>query len=194
MPYSDFNAPNIPECEKDASAAAIACSALFELADYSENPYRTDAQFILQHLIQDFLAPAADYQSILHRASQKWGDAERGTIYADYYFLEALRRYEATTSGVAKTAALPMTFMLSQNYPNPFNAGTSIVFYLPRAEHLQADIFDAKGRHIAQPENAMFSAGPHRLVWHADSAPSGIYFLRLQAGHERQSIKMLIRR
>ena len=36
IPYWDFNAPGIPNEERDASAAAIAASALFELSQYSK--------------------------------------------------------------------------------------------------------------------------------------------------------------
>jgi uncharacterized protein YyaL (SSP411 family) len=37
VPYWDFNAPNIPNEPRDASAAAIAASALLELSGYSVN-------------------------------------------------------------------------------------------------------------------------------------------------------------
>lgn len=194
VPYSDFNAPNIPDCEKDASAAAIACSALFELAGFSEKPYRSSARFILQHLIEDYLAPEESYQSILFRASQKWGDAERGTIYADYYFLEALRRFEATTSNVVRKEAQPATFKLSQNYPNPFNSSTTIEFSLSHAGRLRADIYDVAGRHVAQLADAAFSKGAHRLKWQADNAAGGVYFVKVQDYHEKHIMKIVLQR
>src|SRR5690606_35203766 len=48
VPYWDFNAPGIPNAERDASAGAIAASALLELSTFVEsdlaNRYRRTAE------------------------------------------------------------------------------------------------------------------------------------------------------
>ncbi len=88
------------EKKKDTSAAAIVCSALFELAEYANNQsytesaikmlyslaspaYRaalgTNANFLLMHCVG----------SIPHKS-----EIDKPLVYADYYFLEALVRYK----------------------------------------------------------------------------------------------------
>ena len=193
VPYSDFDAPNIPDCEKDASAAAIACSALLELGQYSDNPvYLTTAENMLRSLIENYLAKGTDYSSILHRASQFWGDAERGTSYADYYFLEALSRYEKYESTVLAHNKKPLNFHLPPAFPNPFNACTTIEFECDHACLLKLEIFDATGRHVETLLDEHRTAGSHQIRWHANDYPSGVYLVRLSSGMEMLKQKILL--
>ncbi|WP_432711003.1 glycoside hydrolase family 88 protein [Pedobacter sp.] len=102
--YWDFNAPNIPNALRDVSAAAIMSSGLFELAKYADRktgqfyfsnaeqmlkslsgaPYQslpgTNAGFILQH-------------SVGHIPENT--EVDQPLTYADYYYVEAMKRYEA---------------------------------------------------------------------------------------------------
>jgi unsaturated chondroitin disaccharide hydrolase len=105
VPYWDFNAPKIPDEERDASAAAIAASGMLELSQYVSNgkkyfqaaekiltslgspAYRADvgtnANFILKH-------------SVGHKPAKSEIDVP--LIYADYYFIEGMMRYEKLAS------------------------------------------------------------------------------------------------
>lgn len=101
IPYWDFNAPNIPNEERDASAAAITASALFELSTFSnnkKNDYFSVAEQILVSLSsEDYLAKEGqnNYFILKHSVGHKPANSEVDTpiIYADYYYLEALIRY-----------------------------------------------------------------------------------------------------
>jgi unsaturated chondroitin disaccharide hydrolase len=100
IPYWDLNAPHIPKEERDASAAAILASALLELSKHVENGniYSSPARQILMTLAtSDYLAqPGTNNNFILkHSVGHKPGNSEIDVplIYADYYFIEALRRY-----------------------------------------------------------------------------------------------------
>lgn len=102
VPYWDFDAPNIPDEPKDASAAAIAASALIELSTLVENPdekakYRQTAQKMLHSLSANYLAQGTNNAILLHSVGNKPGDSEIDVpiIYADYYFVEALLREKA---------------------------------------------------------------------------------------------------
>lgn len=94
VPYSDFQAPNIPNCEKDASAAAIAASALLELNKYvPTKAYDMVAERILNALSgSKYSAKHTHYESVLRRASSWYSGREKGLIFADYYYIEALLR------------------------------------------------------------------------------------------------------
>jgi unsaturated chondroitin disaccharide hydrolase len=103
IPYWDFNSPNIPNALRDASAGAIMASALLELCRYADKkdadeyfktaegiintlssaPYiaaaGTNGGFILQHSVGHFPAKT---------------EVDQPLTYADYYFIEAMKRYK----------------------------------------------------------------------------------------------------
>lgn len=98
IPYWDYDVPEITKEPRDASAAAITASALYELEGYSlnEKQYKAFADKILTSLIKSYRAPTGTHHgfAILHCTGHKPANSEVDTsiIYADYYFLEALLR------------------------------------------------------------------------------------------------------
>ena len=98
VPYWDFDAPNIPNEPRDASAAAIIASALFELCTYSRNgsEYREKATQIIQNLTRHYRSAIGANSGflLLHSTGTKPTniDVDVPIIYADYYYLEALLR------------------------------------------------------------------------------------------------------
>jgi unsaturated chondroitin disaccharide hydrolase len=101
IPYWDFNAPNIPNEERDASAAAIAASGLLELSQYAKQgkTYFKAAEEILTSLSSPaYLAkPGTNSNFILmHSVGHKPSKSEIDVpiIYADYYYIEGLLRYD----------------------------------------------------------------------------------------------------
>ncbi|WP_029274682.1 glycoside hydrolase family 88 protein [Pedobacter borealis] len=98
IPYWDYNDPKIPEASRDASAASITASALYELAKYSTNgkKYKTAADKILNSLSTKYTSKiGANYGFILeHSTGHRPNNSEIDVPinYADYYYLEALLR------------------------------------------------------------------------------------------------------
>ena len=98
IPYWDFNAPNIPNEPRDASAAACMASGLYELSGYSKNGklYRTTADKILTNLTNEYRSPIGSNKGfiLLHSTGSKPYNSEVDVplCYADYYYLEALLR------------------------------------------------------------------------------------------------------
>lgn len=98
VPYWDYNAPDIPDAPRDASAAAITASALYELSGYTgNNDYIVKADYILKSLSN------ADYQAklgengnfiLMHSVGSlpHGNEIDVPLNYADYYYLEALLR------------------------------------------------------------------------------------------------------
>jgi len=99
VPYWDFNAANIPNELRDASAAAITASALYELSGYSD---QTDAYVLkANHIMESLASPqylAALGENNFFLLKHSVGSIPHGAEmdvplnYADYYFLEALKR------------------------------------------------------------------------------------------------------
>ena len=98
VPYWDYNAPAIPNEERDASAAAIMASGLYELSIYSKNAllYKASADKIIASLTTSYRSPVGDNKGflLLHSVGSKPGksDVDEPLDYADYYYLEALLR------------------------------------------------------------------------------------------------------
>jgi len=102
IPYWDFNAPDIPNALRDASAGAIMASALIELSGYVDKEtgakYLEVAEKQLRTLASpEYLAkPGENGNFILkHSVGSLPGKSEVDVplTYADYYFVEALLRY-----------------------------------------------------------------------------------------------------
>ncbi len=99
VPYWDFNAPDIPDAPRDASAAAIISAALYDLAPLQstsaqQQSYRKLADSILQNLYNHYRYNIGEGGGFL--LSQSVGHLSAGSeisvplTYADYYFLESL--------------------------------------------------------------------------------------------------------
>jgi rhamnogalacturonyl hydrolase YesR len=100
VPYWDFNAPNIPDEPRDASAAAILCSGLYELSSHlgeEGETYKQAADKILISLSSDkYRAGVGENNNFIlkHSVGSKPADSEVDVplIYADYYFIQACMR------------------------------------------------------------------------------------------------------
>lgn len=100
IPYWDFDSPKIPNDLKDASAAAVMASAFVELADYVEDgsAYLAMAERQIRTLASpEYLAEAGTNGHFLlkHCVGNLPSNTEIDVplSYADYYFLEALKKY-----------------------------------------------------------------------------------------------------
>jgi uncharacterized protein YyaL (SSP411 family) len=98
VPYWDFDAPKIPNEPRDASSAAILASALYELSTF-ENPkyYKGWADKIMQSLASPaFRAKLGENGNfiLMHSVGSipHGNEIDVPLNYADYYFLEALKR------------------------------------------------------------------------------------------------------
>jgi rhamnogalacturonyl hydrolase YesR len=103
IPYWDFNAPDIPNALRDASAGAIIASALIELSGYVDaalaKTYLDVAETQLRTLSSpEYLAEkGANGNFILkHGVGHLLGKSEVDVplTYADYYYIEALLRFQ----------------------------------------------------------------------------------------------------
>jgi len=104
IPYWDFDAPDIPNAPRDASAAAIIASALIELsgqvdAEFGKQCLNLARQQLLSLSSPAYLAKVGENGGFILKHSTghkpKNSEVDVPLNYADYYFLEALLRYRA---------------------------------------------------------------------------------------------------
>jgi len=116
VPHWDFDVPNKDEEPRDASAAAIICSALYELSMYGTEEekiyYQDQADKILTSLSSSAYR-AAPGQNNFFLLKHSTGDYPKDSeidvpiVYADYYFLEAnLRRLKISGNWQGEMAAV----------------------------------------------------------------------------------------
>ena len=104
IPYWDYDASNIPNEPRDASAASIMASAFIELSRYvdkeNSKEYMDVAETILRNLSSPKYKAAVGTNGgfiLKHSVGNMPQHSEVNVplTYADYYFLEAMKRYKA---------------------------------------------------------------------------------------------------
>ena len=108
IPFWDFDSPDIPNTNRDASAGAIMCSALVELSGYVDkeqsSKYLSIASQQLINLSSEFYRAALGTNGnfILKHAVGSLPanyEVDVPVSYADYYYIEALIRYRKLLNG-----------------------------------------------------------------------------------------------
>jgi len=103
IPYWDFNAPEIPDAKRDASAGAVMASALIELSGMVDSVkgqgYLKVAEKQIRTLSSDeYLANTGENGNFIlkHSVGSIPGKSEVDVplTYSDYYYIEALLRYK----------------------------------------------------------------------------------------------------
>ncbi len=96
---------------------------------------------------------------------------------------------------ILKTYVEPENFntsLLYPAYPNPFNPTTTIDFSLKGNGKLKLDIIDIRGRLVETLIDQKFVMGDHKIIWNAQSFPSGLYFVVLHFDHYIQTTKLVL--
>ncbi len=100
IPFWDYSKPGE---ERDASAGAIAASALFELSGYTKGNEKLNYIKQATTMLETLASPAFkaklgenNHFILKHSTGHKPGNSEIDVplVYADYYYLEALLRYQ----------------------------------------------------------------------------------------------------
>lgn len=102
IPYWDFNAPDIPNAYRDASAAAVMASALLELKEYAPSADKKRYMFVAEKILQQLSSAA--YRTSGNEAGgfllqhsvghfPNHSEIDVPLSYADYYYAEAALRY-----------------------------------------------------------------------------------------------------
>lgn len=107
VPYWDFNAPDIPNAPKDASAACVVASALLEMSGFYGNgqgeKYKEAAEKMLCSLSSDKYQSRDTNVAFLLHSTCHWpakSEIDASIIYADYYYIEALLRLKRINEGL----------------------------------------------------------------------------------------------
>ena len=100
VPAWDFDVQSNPKEEKDASAAAVVASALFDLSTFVDNKadkeryYNAGVKMLVSLGSKNYSAVGKADSFLLHSTGAKslGHEIDVALIYADYYYIEALSR------------------------------------------------------------------------------------------------------
>lgn len=101
IPYWDYNAPQIPNTTRDASAACIMASALVELSDFVDGKLKKKYMTVVDTQIrtlssEEYTAKLGENGDFILKHSTGAfpfkSEIDAPLTYADYYYLEALTR------------------------------------------------------------------------------------------------------
>jgi flagellar hook assembly protein FlgD len=93
---------------------------------------------------------------------------------------------------------IPTHFNLRQNYPNPFNPATTVAYEVPRpGSRVEIALYDVGGRLVAVLVDEHRAPGFYSVTWDGvnrsgEPVASGVYFLRMRAGHFVDTKKLLL--
>lgn len=92
---------------------------------------------------------------------------------------------------------LPIAFRIYPASPNPVAEHMSLAFDLPEPRELRAWLYDSSGRLVRTLADGLLSAGHHQREWDrrdeaGNRVPSGIYFVRFDAGTHRSHQKIVV--
>jgi len=111
-------------------------------------------------------------------------DSTRADMGAYYYHHEV---------GITPDLILhPSAFILYPAYPNPFNSTATIRYELPSPSHVALSVYDLVGRLLETLIDERVDAGRYTESWYAGALPSGLYFVRFEAGDRAQMQKVVL--
>ncbi|MBA7676998.1 hypothetical protein ES703_85246 [subsurface metagenome] len=99
-------------------------------------------------------------------------------------------------TGVSETEE-PLVFALNKIEPNPFVNSTNIQYQIPKRVKVNLQVYDIVGRSVVTLVNSVQKAGYYSINWRGTNRndvplPSGVYFLRMEAGEFMATQKMLL--
>ena len=106
--------------------------------------------------------------------------------------------YESCSVSGVEDRTMAM-FEVDQNHPNPFSTRTAVSYRLAAETFVSATVYDVRGRAIRTLISTRQAVGPHAIVWDGlnnsgRKVGQGLYFMRLQAGDQSRSVRMLLTR
>nr|MBC8426998.1 T9SS type A sorting domain-containing protein [bacterium] len=142
-----------------------------------------------EHTLINLLDPGDPLDITVSRAYEIEGLSLSGHGVVIYEF--------AGANGVAPEAPPQTSLQLERSYPNPFSPPTTIRYSLPAESRVRIGVYDIAGREVAVIRNDVQVEGPHEERWDgADSSglpvSAGMYFVRLDAGDETRTSKMML--
>jgi endonuclease/exonuclease/phosphatase family metal-dependent hydrolase len=136
-------------------------------------------------LADDYEASSIErYDAVLEEIPQYVGTtSDHLPVYARFAF-------EPVTTD-AEDGVVPTAFALHAPFPNPFRDVTTLTYALPEPTDVRLEVFDALGRQVATVAEGAHAAGTHEVRFTERGLAPGLYLVRLTAGAETATRRLV---
>ena len=95
-------------------------------------------------------------------------------------------------TGIGEVAATPEGFEIKSIKPNPFNSSVEITYTIPEdvSDNIELAMFDILGRRV-ESLPVEKTKGEHSVIWQPQDVSSGMYFVRMKAGKQTITKKVM---
>jgi len=97
-----------------------------------------------------------------------------------------------TLSSETWGSELPSRLVFESIYPNPTSVWATMRFALPAAADVRLEVYDMLGRPVTVPLEGLLAAGSHEVVMGTSHLPVGVYLVRLIAGRESATRRIMV--
>jgi len=87
---------------------------------------------------------------------------------------------------------IPNQFALSNAYPNPFNPSTTLNLDLNEDTFVNVNVYNVAGQLVSNLVSGDMNAGYHNINWDASNVASGVYIVKVIAGSNIASQKVML--
>jgi hypothetical protein len=78
-------------------------------------------------------------------------------------------------------------------YPMPIENQATVSFKLNRESLVQMEVYSLTGQRVADIVHTQYPAGRHQVSLNADMLNTGMYLLRMKAGEQSSTIKLIVK-
>ena len=132
------------------------------------------------------IVPVADIKVFLDDSNHH---IVAGTHGRSMYKLDA--SMVTSRDGVANVPARSVS--LEAAYPNPFRSSLTLAYQVDRPGQVTIEVVDVLGRRVDILASQVSAVGQHELTWAPSRLARGVYFIRLLANGQLQSVRSVIR-
>jgi parallel beta-helix repeat protein len=130
-----------------------------------------------------------------HPSSNPSGDGDTVSSYVD--FIPWLEEPLEGVGGVEEEKPDIEFLYISGCYPNPFMERTRVEYNLPIVGNVNIAVYNLFGARVKSLLNKRQNAGRYTITWsgrdeRGNKLPGGLYFLRLEAGENNETRKLLL--
>jgi hypothetical protein len=145
--------------------------------------------------------PKSTGQALLFQGATNAGSTTNQADYAETPGSAVFTKNSGASASIVSLVGVPAGasegIALGNPIPNPVVGSMTYSVTLPREEDARVDLYDARGRRVANLVNAVLPAGRNGFTWDpyargGEHMRTGVYFLALQAGGVKKTQRFIL--